>query len=113
MTRHVSVEASTCGGADASILAQHLDSRLSLADSLRMAARVRLAVIPSADEALCNLGMFTFVALYFLSTGGRHLSAVAEILRLIERLEELQTKLRGIISSPHLAMSLLYDVSRR
>ena len=43
-------EASTNGGADASLLAQQLDRRLASADSLRMAARVRLAVIPSADE---------------------------------------------------------------
>ena len=41
------------------------------------------------------------------------MSAVAKLLRLIERLEELHTKVQGMISSPHLAMTLLYDVLRR
>ena len=45
--------------------------------------------------------------------GGRHSSAVAELLRLIERLEELYTEVQGMISSPHLATTLLFDVSRR
>ena len=78
-----------------------------------MAARIRLAVIPSADEALRNLGTFAFVASQLFSTGGRHSSAVAELLRLIERLEELHTEVQGMISSPHLVTTLLYDVSRR
>ena len=34
------------------------------------------------------------------------------ILRLIERLEELHTEVQGMISSPHIAMTLLFDVSR-
>ena len=70
LTRHGSVEVSTHGGADASLLAQQLDGRLALADSLRMATRIRLAVIPSADEALCDLGTFAFVASHLFSTGG-------------------------------------------
>ena len=41
------------------------------------------------------------------------MSAVAEILRLIERLEELHTEVQGVISPPHLATTLLFDVSRR
>ena len=60
-----------------------------------MAVRIRLAVIPSADEALRDLGTFAFVASHLFSAGGHHLSAVAEILRLIERLEELHTEVRG------------------
>ena len=52
LTRQGSVEASTRGGADASLLAQQLDGRLASAELLRMAARVCLAVITSADEAL-------------------------------------------------------------
>ena len=38
--------------ADASLLAQQLDGRLALADSLRTVVRVRLAAIPFAEEAL-------------------------------------------------------------
>ena len=45
LTRQGTVEASTCGGADASLLAQQLDGRLALADSLRTAATVWLAAI--------------------------------------------------------------------
>ena len=113
LTRQGLVEAYTHGGADASLLAQQLDGRLSLADFLRLAARVRLAVTPSADETHRDLGIFAFVASHLFSPGGRHSSAVAKILRLIERLEELHTEVQGMISSPHLATTLLFDVSRR
>ena len=41
------------------------------------------------------------------------MSAVAELLRLIERLEEIHTEVQGMISSPHLSTKLLFDVSRR
>ena len=83
MTRQGLVEASTCGGADASLLAQQLYGCLALADYFRMAVRVRLAVIPSAYKALCDLSTFTFIALHIFSAFGRHSSAFAEILRLI------------------------------
>ena len=83
LTRQGSVEASTPGGADASLLAQQLDRRLASADSLRMATRVCLDVIPSADEELCDLGTFAFVASHLFFAGGHHLSAVAKLLRLI------------------------------
>ena len=69
LTRQGLVEASTRGGADASLLAQQLDGRLASADSLRMAARICLAVIPSADEALRDLGTFAFVASHLFSAG--------------------------------------------
>ena len=72
LTCQGSVEASTSGGADASRLAQQLDGPLVLADSLRMATRIRLAVIPSADEALRDLGTFAFVTSYLFSAGARH-----------------------------------------
>ena len=75
-----------------------------------MAARIRLAVIPSADEALRDLGTFAFVASHLFSAGGRHSSAVAELFRLVERPEELHTEVQGMISSPHLATTLLFDV---
>ena len=78
-----------------------------------MAARVCLSVIPYADKALCDLGTFAFVASHLFSTDRRHSSAVAEILRLNESLEELHTEVQGVISSPRLAMPLLYNVSRR
>ena len=107
------VEVSNCGSDEAYLLAQLLDGRLALEDSLRMAVRFHLILIPSVDEALCDLGMFDFVTLHLLSVGGRHSSAVEEILFLIERLEDIHTKVQGMISSPHLSMALLYDVSRR
>ena len=78
-----------------------------------MSARVRLTVIPTAEEALCNLVMFAFVVLHLFSAGRRYLSAVSDLLCLIERLEELHTKLQGMISSPNLATKLPFDVSWR
>ena len=101
---------STRGGADTSLLAQQLDGRLALADSLWMAARVRLVVILAADKALRDLGTFAFVASHLFSTEERHLSTVAKLLRLIERLEELHTEMQGIISSPHRSTTVLFDV---
>ena len=100
LTRHVTVEASTCGGADTYLLYQQLDGRLALAGSLRMAARVRLAATPSAEEALRDLGKFSFVAPHISSAGRRNLLAVAELLCIIERLEDLHTKAQRMISSP-------------
>ena len=70
LTRHGTVEVFTCGGIDASLLAQQLDRRLASADSLRTAARVSLDAIPSAEEALRNLGTFAFVASHLFSMGG-------------------------------------------
>ena len=107
------VKASTRGCADAYLLEQQLDGSLASVDSLQIDARIRLAVIPSADEALRDLFMFAFVASHLFSAVRRHSSAFAELLRLIERLEELHTKVRGVILSPHLAMTLIYDVLRR
>ena len=107
------VEASTHGGADASLLSKQLDRVLSLVDSLRTAARVRLSAISSTEEALRNLGTFSFVALHFWSEVGRHSSTIAEFLRLIKRLEELHTEVLGMISSPYLATILLLDASWR
>ena len=83
MTCQGAVEVATYGGSDASLLAQHIDRFLALADSLRTAVRVRLASIPSADEALRELGIIAFVTSHLLFAGGRHYSAVAELLRLI------------------------------
>ena len=80
---------------------------------MQVAVRVRLAVIPSVDEAFHDLGTLTFVASHLFSAGGRHSSAVADLLRLIERLEELHTEVQGMISSPHLSTTLLFDVSRQ
>ena len=80
---------------------------------MRTFARVRLAAISSTCEELRNLGMFTFFASHIFSVGRRHLSAVTELLRLIERLEELHTEVQGMISPPNLSTTLLYDVSRR
>ena len=57
-----------------------------------------LAATPSTEEALCDPRIFAFVTLHLFSTGGWHLSAVAELLCLIERLEELYTEVQGMIS---------------
>ena len=78
-----------------------------------MAVWVRLDVIPSADEALRDLVTFPFFALHLFSAGGHHSSTVTKLFRPIERLEELHTEVQGMISSPHLAATLLFDVSRR
>ena len=112
MTRQGTGGASTREWADASLLLQQLDGRLALADSPRTAVRVRLACILSADEALHDLGTFAFVASHVFSTVGRHESAFTELLCLIERLEELHTEVQGMITSLHLATTLLYGVSR-
>ena len=113
LTCQGTVGASTRGGADASLLAQHMDKRLDLAYSLRTAARVRLGAIPSTDEALWNFVKFNFVTLNLFSAGRRNSPAVTELLGLIERLEEIHTKAQGIISSHHLARTILYNVSQR
>ena len=41
------------------------------------------------------------------------MSAVAKILRLIEKLEELHNEVQGMTSSPYLNTTLLFDVSWR
>ena len=71
-------------------------------------AQVLLEVIPSADEALRNLGTFAFVALHIFSTVGRHVTAFMELLFIIEVLEEIHTEMQGIIKFPHLATTSLY-----
>ena len=108
-----SVEASTCGGADASLIEQHLDRCLASEDSLQMSVRVRLAVILSADEALRDIGTYAFVALHLFSAGESHSSTISELLCLIERMEDLHTVVKGMISSPHLATKIVFGVSRR
>ena len=113
LTRQGSVEASTRGGSDASLLVQYLDGHLTSADSLRMAARVRLAIILSADKLLRDLGTFAFVASHLFSAVGCPSAAIAKLLILIERMEELHTEVQRMISSPHLATTLLFDFSRR
>ena len=76
---------------------QHLDNRLYLADSLRTAVRVCLAAIPYMDEALSDLGTLSFLALHLLSASERHSSVIVELLCLIERMQELQTEVQGLI----------------
>ena len=44
------------------------------------------------DEALRDLGTFAFVILYLFSTVGRHTTAVADILILVERIERIHTE---------------------
>ena len=73
LNRQGTIEVSTHGGADASLLAQHLDGRLALADSLWTAARVRLDAILSTEEAICDLCTFAFVVLYLFSASMQYL----------------------------------------
>ena len=85
-----------------SLLEQKLDRRLDLVDSLQMAMGDCLEAILYAYRALHNLGTFDFVALNLFSAGGRQWSVVAELLRLIEMIEDPHTEVQGIISYPHL-----------
>ena len=64
------------------------------------------------DEALYDLGTFTFVALHLLSVDRQHTTAIADLPRIIEVLEDIHTDVHGMIKSPHLAMALFFDVSR-
>ena len=68
---------------------------------------------PVHRQGTCELVTFAFFALHLFSAGGRHSSAVSELLCLIERLEELHTEFQEMILSPHLATTLVFDVSRR
>ena len=43
--------------------------------------------------------------------GYLHSSTISDILCIIERPEELHTKVQGVISYPHISTTLLYDVS--
>ena len=101
------------GGSDASFLAQQINRRLSLADSLQTATRFRLAVIPFVCKALRDLGKLAFIPLHMFSTGGRYSPAISELLRFIERLKDLHTEIQVMISYPHLATTIMYDVSWR
>ena len=47
------------------------------------------------------------------ATMGQHEAEVAELLFLIERLEELHTKVQGMITPPHLAVIVLFVVLSR
>ena len=107
------VETPTHTGLDTSLLAQHLYGWLASADSLRTATQVHLLVILYADKALRDLGTFDFVVLHLLSAVRRHESVVAEILHLIEILEELHTKVQGVITSPHPSTKIMFDAFRR
>ena len=79
------VKSLTHGKAYASLMAQQLDNRLASADLLQKVAQFHMAYILSVDEELHNLFTFAFVALYLFSMARHHASAVAEILRLIDR----------------------------
>ena len=55
---------------------------------MQAAVRVCLVANPSTEEAFRDLGTFSFVALHFFSAGGQHSSTIAEILHIIERLDD-------------------------
>ena len=98
-------------GLYASLVVQQLYGRLVLADSLQKTAWVFLAVIPPMDKVLYFLGTLSSVVSYLLSTGGRHMAAIAELFCLIEILDYLHTKFRGVITSLHLTKTLMFDLS--
>ena len=85
---------------------------IASADSLQTATWVRLAVIPYVDKVLHNFSTFAFIALHLFYLSGRHTEAVVEILRPIDIMEELRTKIQGAISPPQLATKMIYNVSR-
>ena len=78
-----------------------------------MDARVRLAVILSADEALRDLGTFAFFVSHLFSACGRHSSSVADLFRLIEMMEKILTEVQGVISYHHLDTTLLFELLRQ
>ena len=84
--RQGTVEASTCGYDDASLIVQQRNRRLALVESLKTDARVCLDVIPSVDKTLRDFSTFAFITFYLFFEVGRHSPAVAELLCLIERL---------------------------
>ena len=98
-------------GSDAPLLYQQLNLRLALEYSLWTAAQVHLAVTLYVDDTLRELGNFSFVAADLFSAGRRHTVAVSDLLRLTERLEDLQTEAQGMITNPHLSMTLIFIFS--
>ena len=80
---------------------------IGLGKSVCTAARVRLVDIRSVDEARFGLGTFAIVALHIFSA-----VRVADLLHIIMSLYEIHTKVQGSISSPSLAMTLLYSFLR-
>ena len=70
MTRQGIEEVLTHGGSNASLLEKLMDGWLASEDSLRTADQVRLSVILSVDEALCDLGTFAFLELHLFFVGG-------------------------------------------
>ena len=78
---------------------------------MQKARQVRLAAISSADEALRKLGNFDFVASHVFSADRRHAAVIVDMLRIIERLEELHNKVQGVIKHPYLETTLPFDMS--
>ena len=99
-------------GSDASLLAQQIDGHLVSMESLRTDNRVRLESIPSTDEALRDLGTFSFVELHLISAGRFCAAVITYIIRLIEILEDLHSKVQGVITSPNFLRKILYDLCR-
>ena len=69
-----------------------MGGQLASADYLRTADQICLAAKLSMDEALRNLGTFAFVAVHLFSVIRRQVTVIAELLCLIERLEEIHTE---------------------
>ena len=69
-----------------------------------------MAVIPTVDNPLCDLVTFSYDMLRLLMGGVRNSMAVTNIIHLIERMEELRTKAKGILTSHLIAKIFLFDI---
>ena len=65
---------------------------MASAEYLQAAVILRLSDILYAEEALRDLGMFAFVTSHIFYAGGRKSSTATELLCLIDRMEDLHTK---------------------
>ena len=58
------------------------------------------------NEVLRDLVTLAFITSHLFSTGRYHAAEITEILHLIEILEDIHTKLQGMITPPHLATTI-------
>ena len=113
MTRQGTVEVLIHLGLDASLLAHHLYGRLASKGLL-----VDRHSGPPGCYSVCRrgalqLGHLCICCVAPLICRGRHTEAVTEIVRIINRLEELHTEVQEMIKSSHLATTLIYNRPRK
>ena len=98
-------------GSDVFILVQQLDDQLVLAHTLRMAANLRLMVIPTADKYLRNLGTFDFFLIHLVDLEGSHATLSVELIYLVERLQGLQMEVQVVLVLFDLMTTLIFNLS--